>query len=93
MINVWFVVVLYLKKSFFYQPIVQKIYGRLHLVFNDLPDDYFILDHFPLETWHKKTHGSYHLHGHVHSINSGLSFPSFILSRIRPHPSGWGYKR
>ena len=60
----------------------EGVYVRLHLVFNDLPNDYFILDHFPLETWHKKTHGSYHLHGHVHSMDSGLPFPSFVQRRI-----------
>jgi calcineurin-like phosphoesterase family protein len=27
----------------------------------------FVMCHFPMKDWHRKTHGSIHLHGHVHT--------------------------
>lgn len=29
-------------------------------------DDHFVLFHYPISSWNKMIHGSYHLHGHVH---------------------------
>jgi|AntAceMinimDraft_18_1070375.scaffolds.fasta_scaffold08879_3 calcineurin-like phosphoesterase family protein len=37
---------------------------------------HIVLDHFPLASWNRKVHGSWHLYGHVHGRfkNNGLSF-------------------
>lgn len=36
------------------------------MIYNKL----FVMFHFPVESWHKKSYGSVHLHGHIHNSPS-----------------------
>lgn len=40
------------------------------------PNIHIVLCHYPIASWNRKVHGSWHLHGHTHARfqNSGLSF-------------------
>lgn len=40
------------------------------------PNIHIVLCHYPIASWERKVHGSWHLHGHTHNRfqNNGLSF-------------------
>ena len=40
------------------------------------PNIHIVLCHYPIASWNRKVHGSFHLHGHTHARfeNTGLSF-------------------
>ena len=40
------------------------------------PNIHIVLCHYPIASWDRKVHGSFHLHGHTHNRfqNTGLSF-------------------
>lgn len=41
----------------------ESVHDRIYLEYND---KLFVLDHYPIYSWHSKNRGSIHLHGHVH---------------------------
>lgn len=44
---------------------------------------HIVLDHYPIASWERKVHGSFHLHGHTHGrfVNTGLSWDVGIDNR------------
>ena len=50
----------------------ERIHYRLEFTHND---KFVVMDHYPLESWNKKYHGSIHLFGHVHDEQADRIFP------------------
>lgn len=55
----------------------ESIHDRVTL-FHD--NQYFILDHYPILSWERKSYGSIHLHGHVHEAETGIPGRIFNVS-------------
>jgi calcineurin-like phosphoesterase family protein len=66
----------------------ESVHTRYEFVHNS---KHVVMDHYPLENWNKKFHGSIHLYGHVHDEN-GASKVSNIPRRYNICVEMIGYK-
>jgi len=57
-------------------------------------DLHIVLDHFPIASWNRKVHGSWHLYGHVHGrfANNGLSMDVGLDSKELLQITGGVYR-